>query len=706
MASEAACPSDVLKLRRSRAKAVNPALPQPPLWPRCHAVPTRTCPQCRFALYAQQWTNTNGSHLVSISGRRIRVVWLAERPPKLPGSWALGCVLCAAIAQKFGDLKTEGRPLPHRTCSTKWARYEVRGLPSMQSENLKKHAASGIHLAALRFFLEPTLPGLSILPDTDEDAELLRGHVPQLEHWLRAWRFARTPTSYRASEALQRTEAFVAQARPSAEKLEIASRKALSSVIRILAEVTREAKRAILKASCCMSISLDDRKSYRLIRFRCFVWDTAQLSATLRKCGVAHPSASVRAEAHDSSTASNMIGSKPVGVCASSSLSQPAGVSAVAVPSPMPADDMLSLLGVRGLDGVYTGVLCVLEQGGDGSTLSLNDVDRDHSEAMAKSVLHAIGQFCTPLGQARDEDLFAHIRDSIATYTADGGSSVVKCGALLQAQLPGLRLLVRDTAHMLRSTCNDPLTHVEVFADFWSDIFDARHALLPDLQNSEAWKAKLVMAQRHVLSSRGHMGGGIRVALRHLSFAKQRFDSAACPARKFCCLLSAIAITLAVVAEDHPLSKEVRHRAAMQLDKLTPERIVAAGLFADFSAEVLSFVRCVDASEHDFANLYRQADVFLKRLRRLLFDGLVLEESPAGWPVGAETCTVAGVRQAMHFGSQCECMRALYTPDLAMRLMVESIAARLRVHLGPLQCAHAVLVLCSTVLGIPAKVTR
>ena len=88
LASEAACPSDVLKLRRSRAKAVNPASPQPPLWPSCHAVPTRTCPQCRFALYAQQWTNTYGSHLVSISGRRIRVVWLAERPPKFLGSWA------------------------------------------------------------------------------------------------------------------------------------------------------------------------------------------------------------------------------------------------------------------------------------------------------------------------------------------------------------------------------------------------------------------------------------------------------------------------------------------------------------------------------------------------------------------------------------------------------------------------------------------
>ena len=71
-------------------------------------------------------------------------------------------------------------------------------------------------------------------------------------------------------------------------------------------------------------------------------------------------------------------------------------------------------------------------------------------------------------------------------------------------------------------------------------------------------------------------------ALRHLSFAKQRFDSAIGPARKLCCLLSAIVSLRTTVAADKRLKTDQRARAQRLIDDMTPARIVTAGLFADY----------------------------------------------------------------------------------------------------------------------------
>jgi len=100
----------------------------------------------------------------------------------------------------------------------------------------------------------------------------------------------------------------------------------------------------------------------------------------------------------------------------------------------------------------------------------------------------------------------------------------------------------------VRTATQDPIKGHDKFQEFWDNVFDKRHTLLSDIQNSEAWKSKLVLAQRYVLKIHGQQGAGLQIALRHLSFAKQRFDSAASPARKYCCLIVAIAVLLATVA--------------------------------------------------------------------------------------------------------------------------------------------------------------
>lgn len=543
--------------------------------------------------------------------------------------------------------------------STKWARYEVSGYASIQSECVRRHAQTDIHKAALKAHLEPQLPLTTLLPDDSADSDLLRGHVPQLGHWLRVWRYIRTPTSCRAAECLQSTESYIAQSRLTDEQSSIATRKAVASMVMIQAEVVRQAKRDIIAASSSITISLDDRGAYRLIRFRC---------CTLN----------VNVEADDDGGG--------VGVSA------PDGTGVARVSAARLTDDLHASMRVPGLESVYSGVLGVVKCADP--TAKLQELDEDYSQRMANSVVNAVRKACTPLKSEMDQALFRHFCRHVHTYLADGGSSVQKAGMLLQEHFTRLRLVVRDTAHMLRSSCSEPIKQVAVFDDFWNDIFNSRHALVPDIQNSDAWRAKLLMAQNHVLSTKGKQGGGLKVALKHLSFAKQRFDSAACPARKFCCMLSAIVVTLAVTAEDSRLKWDVRKRASDHINNFTVERILAAGLFADYSAEVLKLVRLADSSEHDVAKLSGDVEEFLRRMRRLFIEGYIMADIDMPGDAVLATCTVIAARQAMEFGSLCVGQRVVElwpgssAKECARRVLarisevVEALSERLRVELG------------------------
>ena len=56
---------------------------------RRHAGGRRTCPRCRYYTHGAAWTATYGSCLAP-TGPRRRIVWLAERPARQGGAWALG----------------------------------------------------------------------------------------------------------------------------------------------------------------------------------------------------------------------------------------------------------------------------------------------------------------------------------------------------------------------------------------------------------------------------------------------------------------------------------------------------------------------------------------------------------------------------------------------------------------------------------------
>jgi len=399
---------------------------------------------------------------------------------------------------------------------------------------------------------------------------------------------------------LQLTQTYLSVARCGEQGLK---RKAAASMVRIMHEVVRESKRAILRRATAITVSLNDRGGFRVVRFLCV-------------------SPGVIGEAAHSGAGASGDPSRP--------------------------DALAKRMLAPGTTCVFTGILAVLRRGGCASTETLADLQEDYSLRMRDSVLLAIDMVCTSIMGALDTSLAEHVRAHILTYLSDGAASAQKRGKLLQDKCRHLVLVLRDTAHTMRKSCEEPIKNAEGFGEIWEDIFNKRRALVPDIQHSHAWQAKLLMAQRHVLECKGSLGAGLKRALKHLSFAKQRFDSAACPARKFCALLSPIAILLATVAADSRVDGAVRRRAQSHLDNLTPERIAVAGMFADYSAEVLQFVRLFDSSEHDPAHTLRQARHFLRRIQVLFAQGHVLVEMPPG--AAGETCTTMAVTQAREFG--------------------------------------------------------
>ena len=59
---------------------------------------------------------------------------------------------------------------------------------------------------------------------------------------------------------------------------------------------------------------------------------------------------------------------------------------------------------------------------------------------------------------------------------------------------PNLLICIRDSAHAIR-IATKALHTCDVLGEVWDALFNARHALVPDLMNSQKWHDLLVAVQ-------------------------------------------------------------------------------------------------------------------------------------------------------------------------------------------------------------------
>ena len=107
-----------------------------------HGGGRKGCPRCRYYAQGRAWAQAHGRVTES---RRVGpcalTVWLAERPVRYGGVWAVGCVMCASTLcrEVFGDAARGSRRARR---STRRARFEVRAA-SLQSELELRRTSAG-----------------------------------------------------------------------------------------------------------------------------------------------------------------------------------------------------------------------------------------------------------------------------------------------------------------------------------------------------------------------------------------------------------------------------------------------------------------------------------------------------------------------------------------------------------------------------------
>ena len=528
-----------------------------------HQTFRRLCPRCVYIRDKMRLERGYGSYVHPADGGRVRrTIWLAPRPVRLGGEWAVGCLFCAHMRQHCADLmanaRRDGRPLPKKgkgpnAANTAWARFEIKNVDQIASRGVRQHSETMQHRKAVKLFFCPDV--ISVLESSlsASDAELFRGAVPQPEDWLRAWRACRTPQSFRAAQSHGMTETFIRGSRVLGT-----SNKAVASMVRVMSLVLRSRKCTVLREAKAVSLSLDDCGGFRIVGFKVAMGD---------------------------------------------------GETA-------------------------TGRLGLLRRGGCFSSKELADADDDYSRDMANSIKRAIERLATcPRDGTVDADLVADICQKVYTSVADGASPAQKCLKFLTTFMPHLLWAGRDRAHAARISTSQPLVKEKFFQEWYDDIFDSKHALVPTIKHSEEWLSKLILCEKQVLKSSGVLGGNVTRIMKTVNFAKQRFDSMATPQLQFCTMLVPIAMLLAFQASDHRVSAEVRKRARRRLEQM-PGQVPIVGAAASFSGEAMRFVRRFDVADHDPALTYRESRSFVERARRLFMEGHIFDADEENTPLG------------------------------------------------------------------------
>jgi hypothetical protein len=190
---------------------------------------------------------------------------------------------------------------------------------------------------------------------------------------------------------------------------------------------------------------------------------------------------------------------------------------------------------------------------------TMAEYEDDYARRTAGSVVKLFERFCTRERQL-DAELLESLLQKVRVVCVDG--ALVKTATVLRASsMPNVVLVMRDPAHLIRTSCANPLRSADRFDEQYSRLFSSRHAVLKDFMYSHVWQDQLQRCQMDLLERGFSLGGGVTSLLRNMAFVQPRFESEAAPRRRYVCLLRATAQVLMVKACDPRLDPGVRTRA-------------------------------------------------------------------------------------------------------------------------------------------------
>ena len=364
----------------------------------------------------------------------------------------------------------------------------------MQARCLTQHAESTVHRVAQEVFLAPDKPISQCLPYSVADQSLFKGNVPQPQDWLRAWRACQTPSSFQSAMTFFGTDDYIAgesrglrkhgcsslqggfdlfflncpakcELAPVLPQLFGVAISGLANMILVMHWAVKKYRKERLLQASSISISIDDRKDYRVMRYRCDL-PAAKFVAHSQQFSVHSPQSS---ELAAPATLEEWCESKP--------------------------------LAVEGLLGVF-------RLGQDVAENTLESHDKDKGQQMEQSIQELLKRACQDPEGVLDEEALTSLQGRIRHFASDQGPSVGKCGKVLasEGRCPNLAYINFDAAHQVRIASKDPLHALPGFDLQWQRLFGPG-ALIPSIHNSEIWHARLLAAQKQVLKIYEHQGG-------------------------------------------------------------------------------------------------------------------------------------------------------------------------------------------------------
>ena len=533
------------------------------------------CPRCRFYKFGGRWHTAYGT----IDDPRCRaksrsqaavVEWLAEKPVHLGGYWAVGCRICASECMRPAapvDARSKERG-PRKRKFTKWARYEV--VPS-QAEHVKQHSNGDAHREAAKTYFEPVAARiLQRMPA--EDSALLRGAVPQPEHWLSAWASARCPQTWSQMARLDRTQHFI-----NSGLGKPVERRSFQKMARILVEVCRQGKRRELKKAVAIHLSFDEKSPLLHLRYKC----------TVPPCEWVGPAACKVPDSLASSAESRGKACRNALACTHRT-------------------------GILTTVHLYKG-------------MARGDFGEDYAVRLAGTITDAIRVFMTPLDSDLDETAVQDVLSKVRALSVDGALLKV-AQALKLSSMPSIAIVFRDGAHMIRTALKDPLQRTGDFKSQAARLFGSKgqHGLFKDVQHSDKLKALLQACQERVLEQSGVQGGGLGKVVRDFSFSAIRWESETEPRRRYVCTLAAVALMLADVATDVRADAGRRNNAKACLDAMTSKELFRTGVAGDYAEVCQMFVRSFDVNDGDPSAEALELSAFKQKLDVLFIRGNIL----------------------------------------------------------------------------------
>ena len=533
---------------------------------KCHADSKRFCIRCDIHQRAKSYEACSWHDGQS---------WL-KRGVDSRGVWGLDCMVCAKFIAS-----SAGRGTCHSRFS-KFAKFEFRDTSSRSRVKwlIEQHQKGKAHCTACginrmkRHAAKPPPQPLACPPTTcdDEVVEATAEDINILQGNVPSpaeWKDAWATVS---ETIALRKEARVFVKKFSGEAFMLnRRRKRQRKQLVVMAEVLRRQIRNVFRQATSISLALDECKYRKIIRFRADL--PVALSTELRHVGAS-------------------------------------GFS-------------------------LSGVLGIL----DCSKEHASDFEEDHALTALKQLDGFLVKFCTPLGRAGgkpqplacDEELRNKLLRAVTCIAADGASKERRAVFLAARELfPNVVIVIRDPAHAIRISCFKALHCDDVFEKVWHELFDGRHALVPDLMNSDKWHNLLTAIQednvRAVAMPAVQGQQPLARIFRNIAFAKQRFDSTAGPVGKIALTLLPVATLLAYIASDRRHDRPQRDRADALLRKLDSKFCTAIGVSADWGIICTWFLRLFDVANHDIAKSRSEIDCMIETLDAVFLEGRVFQQ--------------------------------------------------------------------------------